>query len=76
MLKFGYHCVNIYWKFHLVLIDVNSKSQVDRLDIVDTFLIIDIIDWNDLEKFVYSSWYIRGEIGLNRFCEKSFVAPP
>ena len=41
-----------------------------------TLLIIDIIDWNDLEKFVYSSWYIRGQIGVNRFCEKSFMEPP
>ena len=41
-----------------------------------TLLIIDIIDWNDLEKFVCSSWYIRGQIGVNIFCEKSFVEPP
>ena len=41
-----------------------------------TFLIIDIIDWNDLEKCVYSSWYIRGQIGVNRFCEKGLVEPP
>ena len=26
---------NIYRKFHLVLNDVNSKSQVDKVDIVD-----------------------------------------
>ena len=78
------NCLNIYWKCHLVLNDVNSKSQVDRVDMVEfsyhgewyTLLIIDIIDWNDLEKFVYSSWYIRGEIGVNRFYEKSFVEPP
>ena len=50
---------NIYWKFHLVLNDVNFKSQVDRVDMVEcgyygewyTLLIIDIIDWNDLEFF-------------------------
>ena len=51
---------NIYWKFHLVLNDVNSESQVDKVDMVEfsyhggwyTLLIIDIINWNDLEKFV------------------------
>ena len=47
------NCLNIYWKFHLVLNDANSKSQVDRVDMVEfgyhgewyTLLIIDIIDW-------------------------------
>ena len=51
---------NIYWKFHLVLNDVNYKSQVDKVDMLDfgyhgewyTLLIINIIGWNDLEKFV------------------------
>ena len=51
---------NIYWKFHLVLNNVNSKLPVDRVDMVEfgyhgewyTLLIIDIIHWNDLEKFV------------------------
>ena len=51
---------NIYCKFHLVLNDVNSKSQVDRVDTVEfgyhgvwyTLLNVDIIDWNDFEKFV------------------------
>ena len=53
----------MYWKFHLVLNDVNSKSQIDRVDMVEfgyhdewyTLLIIDTIDtidWNGLEKFV------------------------
>ena len=32
--------------------------------------------WNDLEKLVNSSWYIRSQIGVNRFCEKSCVEPP
>ena len=75
---------NIYWKFHLVLNDVNSKSQVDKVDMVEfgyhgewyTLLIIDIIDWNDLGKFVNSSWYICGQIGVNKFCKKSFAWPP
>ena len=51
---------NIYWKFHLVLNNVNSKSQLDKVNMVEfryhgewyTILIIDIIDWNDLGKFV------------------------
>ena len=54
------NCSNIYWKFHLVLNDLNSNSQVDRVDMVEfgyysewyTLLIINIIDWNDLETFV------------------------
>ena len=54
------NCSNIYWKFHLVLNDVNSESQVDRVDMVElghhgewyTLLIFDIIDGNDLEKFI------------------------
>ena len=34
-----------------------------------TLLIIDIIDWNDLEKFVYSSWYIGSQIvDYHLFC--------
>ena len=78
------NCSNIYWKFHLVLNDVNSKSQVDKVDMAKfgyhgewyTLLIIGIIDWNELGKFVYSSWYIRGQIGVKRFCEKSFMEPP
>ena len=41
-----------------------------------SLLIIDIIDWNDLEKFVHSSCNIRGQIGINRFYEKSFVELP
>ena len=48
----------VYWKFHLVLNVVNFKSHVDGVDMVEfgyhgewyTLLIIDIIDWNDLEK--------------------------
>ena len=60
------------------------RFGIDTVDMVEfgyhdewyTLLIIDIIDWNGLEKFVYSSWYIRGQIGVNRFCEKSFVEPP
>ena len=47
---------DLKWRF-------NSESQVDRVDMVEfgyhgewyTLLIIEIIDWNDLEKFVYSS---------------------
>ena len=50
----------IYWKSQLVLNDVNSKSQVNRVNMVEfgyhgewyILLIIDIIDWNDLEKLV------------------------
>ena len=50
---------NICWKFHLILNDVNSKSQVDKVDMVEfgyhgewyTLLIIDIIHWNDVDKF-------------------------
>ena len=80
----SYGGLNIYWKFHPVLNDVNSKSRVDSVDMVEfgyhgewcTLLIFDIIDWNNLEKSIYSSWYIRGQIGVNRFCEKSFVEPP
>ena len=55
---------NIYWKFHMVLNDVYSKSQVDKVDILVfgyhgewyTLLIIDIIDWNDSEKFVNNTF--------------------
>ena len=57
---------NIYWKFHLGLNDVNSKLQVDNVDMVKldyhgqwyTLLINDIIDWNDLDKFgkLYFLW--------------------
>ena len=75
---------NIYWKFHLVFNDVNSKSQVHKVDMVEfgyhgewyTLLIIDRINWNDLENFVNISWYIRSQIGVNRFCEKGCVEPP
>ena len=46
--------------YHLVLNDVNYKSQVDKVDMVEfryhgewyTLLIIDIIGCNDLEKLV------------------------
>ena len=70
---------NIYSNFHLVLNDINSKSQVDKVDMVEfgyhgewyTLLIFYILDWNDLVKFGYSSGYIRGQNGVNRFCAKS-----
>ena len=65
-------------KFHLVLNGVNSKSQVDRVDMVNfgyhgewyTLLIIDIIDWNDLEKFVYYSVWISIDIQI---CDKHLI---
>ena len=60
-------------KFHWFLREQDKKRSVPfftekRVDMVEfgyhgkwyTLLIINIIDWNDLEKFVYSSWYIRG----------------
>ena len=65
---------NIYWKFNLVLNYVNSKSQVDKVDMVEfgyhgewyTLLIIDIIDWNYLEKFVYKLNFLQNPTCKNK----------
>ena len=61
----------------------NSESQVDRVGIVEfgyhgewyTLLIIDIIDWNDLEKFVsrtVSGYFLSFLYFYNTFFDKLY----